>query len=292
MKTIVGIMLNWNRAELTFQAAMSLQHQLPDNAPLIIVDNGSDEQEFVLLQSLFRDISNIQIFRLTENKGPGPGINFGLEMAIQLDTDLILMMHNDTFLTDGSLEQLVLSMEEDRTIGATGALQVYWERSQEVYFAGGRFLKPGFIPRHLGRGRALDTYGASPNYHVDWLEFTCVIFRAETVRSIGLPRANFEFYWEDAEWCIRAKRNGWNLKLCPKAVVKHMIGATLGTGFGSSYYSNMVYNHRRTIQLHGNLIDQYFATLYWLTKALRLLVLSDFESSRAIFKAIKVSSLK
>lgn len=62
---------------------------------------------------------------------------------------------------------------------------------------------------------------------VDWVSGVMMCVRKEAVLDVGLMDENFFLYWEDADWCARFRRRGWNVIYYPLAKAKHTVGASI-----------------------------------------------------------------
>jgi GT2 family glycosyltransferase len=70
----------------------------------------------------------------------------------------------------------------------------------------------------------LDNWVRTPDgpIPVDWLCGACLMARRDTIEQIGLlDAASFFMYYEDVDWCRRAKQAGWQVMFLPHARVHH-----------------------------------------------------------------------
>jgi N-acetylglucosaminyl-diphospho-decaprenol L-rhamnosyltransferase len=61
---------------------------------------------------------------------------------------------------------------------------------------------------------------------VDWVSGACMIVPAERFRAVGLLDEGYFMYWEDADWCLRARLSGYSVIYEPALVVTHHQGAS------------------------------------------------------------------
>jgi GT2 family glycosyltransferase len=61
---------------------------------------------------------------------------------------------------------------------------------------------------------------------VEWASFACILLKAEMVRDLGPMDEDYFLYFEDAEYCLRARRAGWGIALAPEAVMVHFRGGS------------------------------------------------------------------
>jgi GT2 family glycosyltransferase len=61
---------------------------------------------------------------------------------------------------------------------------------------------------------------------VDWISGACLIAPPERFRAVGALDEGFFMYWEDADWCRRARDLGYRVLYDPALVVVHRQGSS------------------------------------------------------------------
>lgn len=61
---------------------------------------------------------------------------------------------------------------------------------------------------------------------VDWLSGACMFVRRQAVDAVGGLDNHFFMYWEDADWCTRMKKAGWDIIYYPLVSVLHFVGGS------------------------------------------------------------------
>jgi N-acetylglucosaminyl-diphospho-decaprenol L-rhamnosyltransferase len=59
-----------------------------------------------------------------------------------------------------------------------------------------------------------------------WASFACVLVRDEVFRQVGLLDDGYFMYFEDVEFCFRARKAGWEVVHNPEAHVVHLRGGS------------------------------------------------------------------
>jgi N-acetylglucosaminyl-diphospho-decaprenol L-rhamnosyltransferase len=93
---------------------------------------------------------------------------------------------------------------------------------------------------------------------IEWASFACILLNGDMVRELKPMDEGYFLYFEDAEYCLRARRAGWGIIRAPKAVAIHFRGgsgpvktlAKLRKRLPSYYYSSRT---RFLYQSHGRL---------------------------------------
>ena len=57
----------------------------------------------------------------------------------------------------------------------------------------------------------------------DYLSGACLLVRKELLDGVGLLRTDYFLYWEDVDWCFRARQLGYRLAYGPSAIVWHKV---------------------------------------------------------------------
>jgi GT2 family glycosyltransferase len=61
---------------------------------------------------------------------------------------------------------------------------------------------------------------------IEWASFACILLRGDMIRQIGLMDEGYFLYYEDVEYCLRARRAGWSVTYVPEAVAVHFRGGS------------------------------------------------------------------
>jgi GT2 family glycosyltransferase len=115
---ITAVLVNWQQADRTIQAVRALEQQsLPINY-IIIIDNGSADNSEAILKS---SLPLAHVIRNQVNIGFGSGCNIGINKAISLDSDYVLLINNDALPEKDLLQKMLFRMKQDSMIGVVGA---------------------------------------------------------------------------------------------------------------------------------------------------------------------------
>jgi GT2 family glycosyltransferase len=91
------------------------------------------------------------------------------------------------------------------------------------------------------------------------IDYTCgaaVLVQRAVFEKVGLFDPRYFLYWEDTDFCFRAKRAGFDIHVCPQAKVWHKVSASTskeGELFGSYFFwrnyllwieRNLSWNHK------------------------------------------------
>lgn len=88
---------NYNNTCETLEAVRSLSENSERKHTVVVVDNGSDEENVYALKKLAREFPNVELILNNENVGYFRGLNLGIRRlkGIQSDVDLLVVGNND-----------------------------------------------------------------------------------------------------------------------------------------------------------------------------------------------------
>jgi hypothetical protein len=244
---------------------------------IIVVDNASRDGTLEMLRDEFpaaRVIAN------ERNAGFAKPMNQALRVS---QGRYALLLNNDTLVLPNALDRLVAFADAHPPIGICGpkvlnrdgTLQKQCRRSYATpwdlfcYFAGLSAL----CPRSPLFARYLMTYRDENETHpADAVSGSCMLIRRAVIDQIGLLDERFFAYQEDADYCFRAQRAGWQIYYFPDAQIVHY--ASQGGSRVNPYRSIWEWHRSYFLYYRKNLAARYFFLFNWfyyVVMALKLL---------------------
>jgi GT2 family glycosyltransferase len=215
---VAAIVLNWNRPEETAACCRSLAAQTHRDLGIWVVDNGSTANT---AEELAAACPQATVVRLEENLGFAGGVNAGIRAAREAgEFDFAWLVNNDAICDPEALQRMLAVALRDRRTAAVGC---------EMLENG-----PAGKPRHVAAGKRLRPPFFIPtevkvSTEVDYLCGACLLMRREALDEVGPLDDGFFFFFEDADWCFRARAMGWRLGVADEALVHHTGSATIGS---------------------------------------------------------------
>jgi GT2 family glycosyltransferase len=219
------VLLNLNGYRDTHDCLESLRHVRYPNFDVILVDNASSDDSVLRLQKEFPEV---KLLRSRENLGFSGGNNLGIENALDSNADYVLLLNNDTTVDPDFLGELVEVGQSDPRIGILGPKIFHYSDPKRIWYAGG-YVKYGIgACRHLGQDQ-LDQEGKFARVEDTGFVTGCaMLIKSSLFREIGLLDPKLFLYWEDSDFCMRAKKVRNRLIFVPNAFVWHKISRTCG----------------------------------------------------------------
>jgi len=218
MSTTVGIVvLNWNGGAQTIACLESLRAQDYRERFIVLVDNQSRPEERAELLRRYSDGAEVQCCWLDENRGYAGGCNAGVALALSRHADLVAVVTQDVTFADGALATLVAAADDPR-VGIVGPKVVDMTDPQRVLSVGERIHVPLLcVPRTWLRYRR----ARQAPYQVGGVLGCAMLLTRRCLETVGgFDEALFAYY-EEVDYCLRARRHGFLIDCAPQAVVRH-----------------------------------------------------------------------
>jgi GT2 family glycosyltransferase len=219
------VVLNWNRPTDTLECLTSLAQQTYPNCEVIVIDNGSTDGSAAAIQAAFPDVT---VLVNATNLGFGEGNNVGLKCALERGADYLLLLNNDTIVDPALIDQLVQVAESDDRIAAVGAKIFFYSDPRRLWSAGSIVNYTETVTRLRGY-RQIDQGQFEQIEAVDCISGCTMLLRCSAVQVVGLfDRLFSPAYFEDTDWCMRARQQGYHIQYAPAAKVWHKVSMSGG----------------------------------------------------------------
>jgi GT2 family glycosyltransferase len=215
---IAAIILNWNRLDETAICCESLHNQDYPALDVWVVDNGSTAHT---LGDLERVCPHAKVLGLDSNRGFAGGVNAGIRAAVAAgNIDFIWLVNNDVVCSPETLDRMLAVFSSDAHMAAVGCDMIEGcDNAAVAHVRAGKTLRPPlYIPIEASKGK-----------DVDYLCGACLLIRYPALKAVGLLDEGFFFFFEDADWCFRARKLGWHIGFVEETLVKHKGSSTIGS---------------------------------------------------------------
>lgn len=243
----------------------------------------------------FIDIRNREINLILINNGINEGFSVGNNIGISFlmkyfQPEYFLLLNNDVVVTKNFLTDLIEIAERESTIGILGPAIYHYHPCNQIQSAGVFITKYFGIMKTLTFNNELDKI---PNIlEVDCLSGCALLAKTQLIKDIGLLNPDYFAYWEETDWCIRAKKFGYKVIVLPKIKVWHKGGSTSKKIKGLTQYL-MVRNRfwfmrtHRTNQYFWLFLVHFFLFSFWRDTISILLLQQNFSIYKLYIKGVK-----
>lgn len=222
MKNPICVVIpNWDGADMILPTIESLKKQtiLCD---IIVVDNGSKDASLELLRPL-AEKKEIILIEHPKNLGFAGGVNAGFRHALKAGYEATISFNNDAIADKNWVKYLYETLKSSPKIGAVASKML--SADGKTMDSTGDWLTNWGLPYPRGRGeRVSDKYDNDTNILA--ASGGASIFRAQTLREVGLFDEDFFAYYEDVDLGLRIRLAGWEIRYEPRAFVLHATSST------------------------------------------------------------------
>lgn len=209
MKTSVIIPVWHGRTLITQCLTAVYTHSGRHLAEVICVDNASSDNSAALIAEQFPQAA---LLRQPVNLGFAGGVNTGLRAA---SGDLLILLNQDCLVREGWLDALITAVETNPEAGIVGA--TIFNADGTVNHAGAVLERPLAYGRHLTDNTIAEP---KPAEYVTGAVFGLTRAVWETVGPFD--EAFYPAYYEETDYCCRARRAGFDIIYVPQAQADHL----------------------------------------------------------------------
>ncbi|NJL28336.1 MAG: glycosyltransferase [Thermoanaerobaculia bacterium] len=207
------IILTWNRWYLTRRCLETLQATDLADAEVMVVDNGSTDETLERLA----EMDWVRVVALPENLGFVRGNNAGIAAA-DPSTDIVLLNNDVEFHQPDWLERLRTCAHSRAEIGVVGARLI--TPDERLLHAGTYILPDTVWGQQIGNlEKDIGQYGRDRK--VEGIVFACAYIKREAIEAIGGLALDFQSYFEDTDYCLRARDHGFETWVCGGVTLVH-----------------------------------------------------------------------
>lgn len=251
---IVIVLLNWNGKKDTLECLSSLQKVNYPNFQAILVDNGSSDDSIAAIRKIH---PHLPILENRENLGFAGGNNPGIEWALRHHAEWILLLNNDTIVDPHFLSAFMEAAKEKPQAKILGAKILRYQDREVIDHLG------GFWHPELGEFRSAEFGKADHPYcemqPVDYVCGAALLMHRTVPEKIGLLDPRFFLFWEESDFCFRAKRAGFEVWTAPEAKIWHKVSSSFTGGKPHMHY---FWWRSRLLWLERNCDDTTKSLLY------------------------------
>jgi len=226
------IILNWNKRDDTLKLLRSLESIDYDNHDTVVVDNASTDGS---TETIRKQFPNIDLIINTDNLGGTGGFNSGMRHALtNRNYKYVWLLDNDAEVESSTLRELVDAMEQDETIGIAGSRIIDSDR-RDITVEAGAFLKRDSIGVQPLYRNIRNLNIATRIMEVDYVAICSALARTSALERVGLMDERYFFFWDDMDWGLQFKENGFKVVSVLSSIVYHP-AFTEKRGIMADYY--------------------------------------------------------
>lgn len=237
------VTVNYRTAHLVIESLKALEAEIQTvpGTKVAIVDNfsGADQIETLSQAIATAGWGNWATLMPSQvNGGFSYGNNYAIRPALAAPNppQYFLLLNPDTQVRPGALKALVDFMDQSPQVGIAGSS--FEEQDGQEWPYAFRFpsilgelergLRLGLASNLLSNVKVVKVMEQDKAQPIDWLPGASLIIRREVFESIGLMDEGYFLYYEETDFCLQAKRAGWECWYVPQSRVMHILGQSTG----------------------------------------------------------------
>lgn len=263
------ILVSYNTREYTLRALKSLYEETSKTSfEVILVDNDSKDGSLEAVQEHY---PQVQAYQSGENLGFAGGVHYGVDRST---APMLLLLNPDTVITDGAVDKLYQFAQQNPKNGIWGGVtlnndmtvnsQHAWARhslSTLVFSAFG--LSKIFSKSCLFNKANYGCWNRDSVKEVDILSGCFFMTTRDLWNKLGGLDTSFFMYAEEADYCLKAKKLGYQPIVTPEARLIHHGGVS---------YDNLAAKETQLLQgkvelikrHENNLASRTYISLLWM----------------------------
>jgi len=260
------VVLNYRTPELAIDCLRSIAAEVVSlGAHVVVVDNASGDGSVTHLKRAvaFNGWDAwAAVLPLSRNGGYAAGNNAAIRLALRQTPPprYVLILNPDTVARPGAIGALCGFLDAtpragvagSRLLNPAGEVECAAHRAPGVWSELDNAARLGFLTRALHRHIVSPPSLPNP-YRCDWVSGSSMMIRSQVLRDVGLLDEGYFLYFEEVDFCTRARRAGWQVWSVPQSVIVHREGSSTGIRSPGARRPKYWYDSRRRYFLkhHG-----------------------------------------
>jgi GT2 family glycosyltransferase len=245
-RAVYVVVLNCNGWRDTARCLAALRSSSYPNLHVLVIDNGSTDGSVEHLARLL-DAPWGALVQAGRNLGFTGGANLGLRLALELGADYAFLLNNDATVAPDCITRLVEAAEQRPEVGFVGPKIVWAQEPDHIWSAGMSVVwHRATIVSHCN---ALDDGRFDDCRIVQGLSGCALLGKRVALERVGLLDERYFLYYEDLDWCLRARHAGFRCLYVGAARASHVGSATSNPTTSRSQSAFLNYYAARNILL-------------------------------------------
>lgn len=223
MKKVGVVVLNYKLKKEVDRALKSVFDSLEVELEVVLVDNDSNDG----VSDLTNKYPMLHFIQSGSNRGFSGGNNMGIKKALDMDCEYILLLNPDAWVDKYAIRNMVQYCKESGSV-IIGP-KIYFPDGKTILYAGGILDTKNVLGSHKGVDE-IDDGRFDDVSETDYVTGGVMFVDSKIFKKIGLLDERYFLYYEDADFCYRAKQAGFKVLYYPKAIAYHESGKATGVG--------------------------------------------------------------
>ena len=219
---VAVIAVNWNQWRLSLECLASLKRTVGAEWHLFLVDNASSDGSRDHLIDLGPSVT---VIHSGVNGGWTGGNNLGIRFAMEAGYVRFFILNNDAQVTSNTIAKL-LEVAKGDPLPVVGPIQLD-ETGQTLEFIGAAIDPntglPEFMPVEGVNRASLPAF-----YPTTFVRGAGLLVTSEHIDRIGPFDDRFYLFFDETDWCFKARKLGYPVMMTSQAEIIHKRSASVG----------------------------------------------------------------
>jgi len=214
MRKIIAVVVTYNPDLDKLKRLLSVLSK--NLADIVLVDNASENQSLVGKCS-----GKCTFIALARNKGIASAQNRGIKKAFEFGCDGIIFFDQDSEVSSDLIVRLAESFEilaVSKNVAIIGP--IHKDRRVEFFYPLIKLSRSGWVKK-------INPALLTEPTEVDLVISSGSLISVKALLDVGLMNEDFFIDYVDTEWCLRAKKMGYELYVDPRCILIHEIGESI-----------------------------------------------------------------
>ena len=240
--TVLVVLINYCTPDLTIDCLRSLEGEVAryPGSSVVVADNASPDGSGAAVARVIEENgwhAWARLLALPRNGGFAYGNNAVVREQLESSSppSYVWLLNTDTLVRPGALHALVAFLQKNPFAGIVGSRLEHEDGSRQC--SAFRFPSIGGELESSSQigiiSRLMKAWAVAPQLpdeprKFDWLSGASMLVRTTVFQSVGLMDEGYFLYYEETDFCRRAKTASWSCWYVPQSRVVHLVGKSTG----------------------------------------------------------------
>jgi GT2 family glycosyltransferase len=211
------VLVNWNNWQDTAECLASLALMYYPNLRVMVVYTGSTNDSVAQLRAAHPWAIYIEN---GSNAGFSKACNIGARHPCATSAAFVWLLNNDTIVPPDTARKLLAAAQANPRAAVVGAVLFYAHEPNRIQAWGGGTV-------NLWTGYNMHYTSPVALTSNSYLTFASALIRREAYDQLGGLFEGVFMYFEDADFCLRARAANWQLAIASNTAILHKEGASV-----------------------------------------------------------------
>ncbi|NOT64034.1 MAG: glycosyltransferase family 2 protein [Acidobacteria bacterium] len=184
------------------------------NFSVIVVDNASTDNSREIITEHY---SQITLLAEKQNLGFSAGNNIGIRYALACQADYVVLLNPDTKVKPNWLTALIDVAEKEPDVGILGGVQLRYDDDEWNSWTSA-------VLSSRQKDLLTDSARCPAWLEMEWVEGACFAIKRTVLEKVGLFDAIYFSFYEELDYCRRARYHGFRTALVTGCRLHHFRG--------------------------------------------------------------------